>query len=347
MGFSCFTKLFTTMAKGNLFLGTGRGSVGDTTFYRRNGQQVSRVRVRRVGNPRTNGQIIQRAILSTVGLMYSKGKAIFDHSFEGYKVGTANMQRFMSLNLRKLRENYASDVENNRLEDESVAKLVGYKSTAATPNEYIISEGSFRQPRCIVEGTGGIGGEVYFHFPTSALPNATIKTIALFLDAMGMREGDIETLCVLGCGAPAGSNLTPGIAPTASEFAYLQLEVKAGLNPDTAVTTSTTVGDIFNVYGSNMGIVDVNAVKAKTLGNMCQTADLDETVVVTALMDNGSLSVGCTGLIASRRDTGVRSNTTMKQWLKEDCGLCHLDIVDNWQSAVLGDSDLVLEGSNF
>lgn len=336
------------MAKGNLFLGTGRGSVGDTTFYRRNGQQVSRVRVRKVGNPRTNGQIIQRAILSTVGLMYSKGKAIFDHSFEGRKVGTANMQRFMSLNLRKLRENYASDVENNRLEDASVAKLVGYKSTAATPNEYVISEGSFRQPRCIVEGTGGIGGEVYFHFPESAIPGLSgINTIALFLDAMGMREGDIETLCVLGCGAPAGSDLTPGIPPTASEFAYLQLEVKAGLDPDTAVTTSTTVGDIFNVYGSNMGIVDVNAVKAKTLGNMCQTGDLDETVVVTALLDNGSLSVGCTGLIASRRDTGVRSNTTMKQWLLEDIGLCHLDIIDNWQSAVLGDSDLVLEGSNF
>lgn len=335
------------MAKGNLFLGTGRGSVGDTTFYRRNGQQVSRVRVRKVGNPRTNGQIIQRAILSTVGLMYSKGKAIFDHSFEGRKVGTANMQRFMSLNLRKLRENYASDVENNRLEDASVAKLVGYKSTAATPNEYVISEGSFRQPRCIVEGTGGIGGEVYFHFPTSALPDAAINTIALFLDAMGMREGDIETLCVLGCGAPAGADLTPGIPPTTSEFAYLQLEVKAGLDPDAAVTTATAISDIFNIYGSNMGIIDVNAVKDKTLGDMCQTTDLDETVVVTALFDNPSLSVGCTGLIASRRDTGVRSNTTMKQWLLEDIGLCHLDIVDNWQSAALGDSDLVLEGSNF
>jgi hypothetical protein len=96
-----------------------------------------------------------------------------------------------------------------------------------------------------------------------------------------------------------------------------------------------------------MGAVGIETVKAKTLGNMCQTADLDETVVVTALFDNGSLAVGCTGLIASRRDTGVRSNSTMKQWLLEDCGLCHLDIVDNWQSAALGDSSLVLEGSNF
>lgn len=335
------------MAKGNAFLGTLRGSVGDNTFYRRNGQQVQRVRVRKISNPKTNGQIIQRAILSTVGLMYSKGKDIFDHSFEGKKVGSANMQRFMSLNLRKLREQYASDVANNRLEDASVAKLVGYKSIAATPNEYVIAEGSFRQPRCVVEGTGGIGGEVYFHFPTSALPGATIATIGAFLAAMGMREGDIETLCALAVGAPAGADLTPGLAPTASEFAYLQLEVKAGLDLTTAVTTSTTVGEIFNVYGSNMGSVGIETVKAKTLGNMCQTADLDETVVVTALLDNGSLSVGCTGLIASRRDTGVRSNTTMKQWLKEDCGLCHLDIVDNWQSAALGDSSLVLEGSNF
>ena len=347
MGFSCFTKLFTTMAKGNLFLGTGHGSVGDTTFYRRNGQQVSRVRVRKVGNPRSNGQIIQRAILSTVGLMYSKGKAIFDHSFEGYKVGTANMQRFNSLNLRKLREQYASDVAADRNQAQSIAKLVGYKSTAATPNTYVISEGSFRAPRTVILAGDGPRPEVYWLFPSSALPGATINTIALFLGAMGMREGDIETICVLAVGNPSGTDLDAEAAPTASEFAYLQIRVKAGLDPTTAVTTSTTVGDIFDVFGSNMGVIDVETVKAKTLGNMCQTADPDLAVDLAQIVDNNNLTVGCSGIIASREDSGVRSNSVMTNHVVGVCGLTHLDIVDNWQSAALGDSDLVLEGSNF
>ena len=49
------------MAKGNLFLGMGRGSVGDVTFYRADGQQLSRARNRKPRNPKTNAQLIQRA----------------------------------------------------------------------------------------------------------------------------------------------------------------------------------------------------------------------------------------------------------------------------------------------
>ena len=49
-----------TMAKGNLILGTASRSIGDVTMYRRNGQQVSRARVRNIGNPRTEGQAKQR-----------------------------------------------------------------------------------------------------------------------------------------------------------------------------------------------------------------------------------------------------------------------------------------------
>ena len=75
------------MSKGNLFQGMARGSVGDVTFTRVNGQQVARVRNRKPKNPRTNKQLYQRAIMATVMRAYSAGRAIFDHSFEGVKFG--------------------------------------------------------------------------------------------------------------------------------------------------------------------------------------------------------------------------------------------------------------------
>ena len=74
------------MAKGNLFQGMGRGKVGDVVFSRLNGEQISRVRNRHPKNPRSNSQLFQRAIMATVMQAYSAGKAIFDHSFEGYAV---------------------------------------------------------------------------------------------------------------------------------------------------------------------------------------------------------------------------------------------------------------------
>ena len=71
------------MAKGNMLQGMARGKVGDVVFSRLNGQQISRVRNRQPYNPRTNKQLIQRAIMATVMLGYSAGKEIFNHSFQG------------------------------------------------------------------------------------------------------------------------------------------------------------------------------------------------------------------------------------------------------------------------
>lgn len=71
------------MAKGNLFLGTARRKVGDVVFYRRNGQQVSRVRVRNIANPRTEGQATQRVFFGEVAKFYSPLAVTLEQSWEG------------------------------------------------------------------------------------------------------------------------------------------------------------------------------------------------------------------------------------------------------------------------
>lgn len=71
------------MAKGNLFIGTARRSVGDVVMYRRNGEQVSRVRVRKISNPKSDGQALQRSYMAAVSKFYSFFKAPLEKSWQG------------------------------------------------------------------------------------------------------------------------------------------------------------------------------------------------------------------------------------------------------------------------
>lgn len=71
------------MAKGNLFLGTSRNSVGDVVMYRRDGAQVSRVRVRKVANPKTAAQCLQRSAFSPAAKFYAPLAVTLAKSWEG------------------------------------------------------------------------------------------------------------------------------------------------------------------------------------------------------------------------------------------------------------------------
>lgn len=71
------------MAKGNLFLGTAAKSVGDVVMYRREGSQVSRVRVRKIANPKTDAQCEQRAFMAAVVKFYQPLANVLDRSWQG------------------------------------------------------------------------------------------------------------------------------------------------------------------------------------------------------------------------------------------------------------------------
>lgn len=91
------------MAKGNLFLGTATNSIGDVTMMRRNGVQVSRVRVRKISNPKSDGQVRQRMKLSAVSQFYSPLSVCLETSFEGLSK-SESAYRFSKVNLRRAEE---------------------------------------------------------------------------------------------------------------------------------------------------------------------------------------------------------------------------------------------------
>lgn len=94
------------MAKGNLLLGTASRSIGDVTMYRRNGQQVSRARVRKIGNPRTEGQAKQRMLQAALTRFYSPLASCLEKSFEG-KNKMDSYSKFLAVNNRIGRNMFA------------------------------------------------------------------------------------------------------------------------------------------------------------------------------------------------------------------------------------------------
>lgn len=94
------------MAKGNLLLGTASRSIGDVTMYRRNGQQVSRARVRKIGNPRTEGQAKQRMLQAALTRFYSPLASCLEKSFEG-KNKMDSYSKYLSVNNRIGRNMFA------------------------------------------------------------------------------------------------------------------------------------------------------------------------------------------------------------------------------------------------
>lgn len=176
------------MAKGNMLLGMARGKVGDLVFTRRNGEQVTRPRIRKVNNPKTEGQQIQRMVFASVIAAYARMKSICDHSFEGVKYGADSQAKFMSENLKRLRAYYPTSIDPAKL-----AKIQAVNGMAfALPNDraaagtgLIIAKGSLAAPSAAIGADGKLKG--------FGLAPADIK-ISSVLSALGAVPGDQITV---------------------------------------------------------------------------------------------------------------------------------------------------------
>lgn len=179
------------MSKGNMLLGQARGSVGDLTFYRRDGQQITRAKVRRIANPRTSLQIIQRMIFGTVVEAYKRTKSITDHSFESVQAGAKSQSRFMSLNLKRLRDYYpiSTSAALLNLGPADTMSFAQKSNGGMAGTGLILSSGSLPSVPVVKSGTGVFEG---FGVAFSKAP-----TIQNVMTALNARVGDQITVCAL------------------------------------------------------------------------------------------------------------------------------------------------------
>ena len=92
------------MAKGNLFLGTAKKTIGDIVLYRRNGVQQSRVRVRHIANPKTEAQALQRNYMAPVTKFYAPLAGVLERSWEGLN-RSESLSAFLKENVTLARQN--------------------------------------------------------------------------------------------------------------------------------------------------------------------------------------------------------------------------------------------------
>lgn len=88
------------MAKSKSFFGLRTGSTKSLTFQVYRGQQITKDRVTRISNPRSEAQMKQRALIPVVAASRAALKGLVDHSFEGVAYGDQSLKKFSELNLR-------------------------------------------------------------------------------------------------------------------------------------------------------------------------------------------------------------------------------------------------------
>lgn len=311
------------MAKGNLFLGMGRGSVGDVTFYRADGQQLSRARNRKPRNPKSNAQMIQRAISATIVQAYKAGSVIFDHSFEGKSVPAGSQRAFLSTNMRKLREQILSQIDSPAAE--TTASVVSPRSVYPVPNAYRISEGSLVQNLFI----RSIGDNT---FPAAGLrPAEQGETVSAYLARLNVTAGEIYTIVSLG--VPEDSLRTSLLSPQCT-FGFMRLTVKSAAITSTAAMASATYQDIFEIDSA---------------GAVLPSAKLVTTPIEISDLDIAGSKAGGIGVIRSNENSGLRSSSDM--WLPDNndsdvvWGVAPANLLASWsQDSGAVDSELILEG---
>lgn len=162
------------MAKGNLLLGTAKNSVGDVVMYRREGAQITRVRVRNVKNPKTNAQSFQRAIMAPIAKFYSPLSDVLERSFEGLSKAKSH-NKFNQVNANLARKN----------------KWALPKGTGFFPLPYVLSQGTLPSLTYYVDGNLAI------QTPGLATENANIGGLSTSLATLGLKDGDVVTILVV------------------------------------------------------------------------------------------------------------------------------------------------------
>lgn len=163
--------------KHNIFLGSGSGSVGDVTSYRREGTQVSRLRVRNIKNPKSFGQAEQRNFMAPVSKFYAPLAVALEQSWEG-KTPAASYSAFAARNIQLARAN-------------------GWylpKGTGFYPMPYQVTEGTLR-PVTFHSVTDmqmdGISVKVNI---TADMVGKTIGALSKAFVSLGYKDGDQVTV---------------------------------------------------------------------------------------------------------------------------------------------------------
>lgn len=169
------------MAKSKGFFGLRKGSTKSLTFSVLDGKQITKDRVYDVKNPRTEAQMRQRMLMTTVGAAYKMLKSIADHSFEGYSSGMQCMRQFNSRNLNRFKKAAAAKGE---------VAFNEYKDGDINPLPFILASGSLPGFDYKLNATSNL--EI-----VGQKDDADFTTAEGIYAALGVQRNDLITFCTV------------------------------------------------------------------------------------------------------------------------------------------------------
>lgn len=172
------------MAKSKSFFGLRTGSTKSLTFQVYRGEQITKDRVYRVSNPRTDAQMTQRALIPIVAAARSALKGLVDHSFEGVAYGEASLREFSKQNLRagalSVTSYSPNGVSNPGFADLIVSNgsiNVPYSVLSREADNYVATEDSFPPFKFPKADKGESADAIFKYLETYARDN-NVKLIA-------------------------------------------------------------------------------------------------------------------------------------------------------------------------
>ena len=167
------------MAKGNMFIGNGRGKVGNLVVSTRAGEQITRVYQPRVANPKSFMQMLQRAR--------------FANAVKFYKKAVQNFFKFAFEDKKKTESDYNAFMRHNVMNSALLSKVNVGDAYFPALGRWVMSSGSLPNPFNI-EAAESAG----FSFDNDGFEGqATIGQISSSLIGQGFNSGDIITFVLI------------------------------------------------------------------------------------------------------------------------------------------------------
>lgn len=302
------------MAKGNMFLGMSRGSVGDVTFYRSGGSQRARARNRKPANPMTVRQQTQRAKFANAVKFHKQVTSnFFRFAYEDKKVNESDYNAFMRHN-----------VGNSGFIGARASKIASWPALGL----WEVTNGSL--PEIVVTADAennvfgaalGIEGEI-----------TTVGALSTALIALGdtWRDGDIFTVLLYRATAAASLPTVDTDTVHVASSSYLQIVLDS-------TDTTTLASVIGNLGGINyfMSVDEVEGFQVSSNDAAWRTAMSDDVLQCAVIHSRNTAG----GLLVSTQSMVANKPQVITDALNED-GAYYNSVLADWDAA----AEAVLQG---
>ena len=176
---------------------TVKVKLGNIVGYKgRDGKRLARIRQKEVKNPKTEGQTIQRMILSTAARAYSRMKGIVDHSFQGVQYGGMSQSYFLKRACEDIRNWVAQTISITGEYPEELRNPLLYRGLSFPKDLHqsgvglLISEGTIPSVPAVLNTPAEGADAVVDYFGNVMIAEANRPSVRAVMKAFGAKKGD-------------------------------------------------------------------------------------------------------------------------------------------------------------